>query len=469
MRSDIAAEGSLVELKLSYGANGVITINPCLGYVQQTVKTQLGDINCWGEMDRERLGKLLTLSQKKRRSVAPGSNVAIYTIKCKLGVINRPETPLYYEKPIYLKFLSRIKPELRKFEALLSLSKSPLQPALVSPKAQFFKTGQGIVTEHLHATIKDLSNLSKLNPVQKKSIVSVARSCTAEPLNVNVSLLQGPPGTGKSSTIVGLLLQILYTSLCSSNRETFPRILVVAPSNAAVDEMARKLISVRKHLPEKIRFRMVRLGITRSMHEEVKKYSLDENIERIVHEETRKKKAVDTLEKDIATKQKQANALFDEKTEAENEGNLDLANKKNRDWMELLNHIRRLKNEISRPLSTKVKKQMTRDAEDKTLAGADIILSTMSSSVGKEIDRFFIQGKCLFLCILKKKSSFLLLIFWAKGVTSVRSADAARKISVCVMDEASQCVEPESLIPLKLGFKKLVMVGDHEQLQVCRL
>ena len=47
----------------------------------------------------------------------------------------------------------------------------------------------------------------------------------------------------------------------------------------------------------------------------------------------------------------------------------------------------------------------------------------------------------------------------------VRTPEAARKISVCVMDEASQCVEPESLIPLKLGFRKLVMVGDHEQLQ----
>ena len=47
----------------------------------------------------------------------------------------------------------------------------------------------------------------------------------------------------------------------------------------------------------------------------------------------------------------------------------------------------------------------------------------------------------------------------------VRTPEATRKISVCVMDEASQCVEPESLIPLKLGFRKLVMVGDHEQLQ----
>ena len=91
------------------------------------------------------------------RSSAPVNNVVIYTIKCKLNVINRPETPLYYEKPIYLKFLSRIKPELRKFEALLSLSKSPLLPALVSPKTQYFKTGLG--TEHLHTTIKDVGRL----------------------------------------------------------------------------------------------------------------------------------------------------------------------------------------------------------------------------------------------------------------------------------------------------------------------
>ena len=342
------------------------------------------------------------------------------------------------------------------------MSKSPLLPALVSPKTQYFKTGLG--TEHLHATIKDISNLSKLNPVQKRSIVSVARNCITEPLNVNVSLLQGPPGTGKSSTIVGLLLQILYASLRSSNRETFPRILVVAPSNAAVDEMARKLISARKQLPSDIRFRMVRLGVKKSMHEEVKKFSLDENIERIVQDETRKKKAVDTLEKDIATKQKQANVLYDEKIEAENDGNRDLASKKNRDYLELQNNIKRLKSEMSRPLSTKEKKQMTRDAEDKTLAGADIILSTMSSSVGREIDRFFVQGKFLY----SLSSSHIDWIFeFILGVTSVRSAEAARKISVCVMDEASQCVEPESLIPLKLGFKKLVMVGDHEQLQVC--
>ena len=39
-----------------------------------------------------------------------------------------------------------------------------------------------------------------------------------------------------------------------------------------------------------------------------------------------------------------------------------------------------------------------------------------------------------------------------------------RRFSVCIMDEASQCIEPEGLIPFCLGFNKLVMVGDPEQL-----
>ena len=39
-----------------------------------------------------------------------------------------------------------------------------------------------------------------------------------------------------------------------------------------------------------------------------------------------------------------------------------------------------------------------------------------------------------------------------------------RPFDICVVDEASQCVEPESLLPLKLGFKKMIMVGDPEQL-----
>ena len=39
-----------------------------------------------------------------------------------------------------------------------------------------------------------------------------------------------------------------------------------------------------------------------------------------------------------------------------------------------------------------------------------------------------------------------------------------RSFNICIVDEASQCVEPEALLPLKLGFTKMIMVGDPEQL-----
>lgn len=97
---------------------------------------------------------------------------------------------------------------------------------------------------------------------------------------------------------------------------------------------------------------------------------------------------------------------------------------------------------MAKPLDGKECKEMRRRAEDMTMAGADIILTTLSSSVSREVEKNLIQG-----------------------ITSVKSMEALRKVSVCIMDEASQCVEPEALIPFKLGFKKLVMVGDHEQLQ----
>ena len=42
------------------------------------------------------------------------------------------------------------------------------------------------------------------------------------------------------------------------------------------------------------------------------------------------------------------------------------------------------------------------------------------------------------------------------GTALPRAAqEQLRPISICIMDEASQCVEPEALIPHKLGFTKV--------------
>ena len=88
---------------------------------------------------------------------------------------------------------------------------SPLHKEIINPMKKTFQTG--LASEHLHASIKDIPSLSRLNAVQKRCIVSVGRSCISEPDKPSISLIQGPPGTGKSSTIVGIICQILYASV----------------------------------------------------------------------------------------------------------------------------------------------------------------------------------------------------------------------------------------------------------------
>ena len=74
-------------------------------------------------------------------------------MKTKLNLAS-PDKVLTLDKPIYMKVLSRIKPDLRKFEALLSLPQSKLHTSLISPANKTFRLGMG--TEFLHAMVKDV-------------------------------------------------------------------------------------------------------------------------------------------------------------------------------------------------------------------------------------------------------------------------------------------------------------------------
>lgn len=71
------------------------------------------------------------------------------------------------------------------------------------------------------------SGLKKiLNVCQIKAVQKVTTSSNA------FSLIIGPPGTGKTQTTIGLLSVFLY-----SKKE----ILLLAPSNGAVDELIRRI------------------------------------------------------------------------------------------------------------------------------------------------------------------------------------------------------------------------------------
>ena len=410
----------MTRLDLRYQKEGGAEIKPCIGYIMES--------RAASDSDREGVENLL--KQVSNQRGGDSMFVVRFTLKCK-QTIKLNSSSVSVSRPTYMKFLSRVEPELRKFEALLNLEKSPLYDVIVKPTIKHFQVRLG--SEHLHAHIKDVC--PRLNTVQRRTIVGISRACLGDPAVPKICLMQGPPGTGKSTTIGGLTLQLLYSGMTDRRRERMPRILIVAPSNAAVDEVAKKLLTLRREIPEDIRFHLVRMGVPESMDCAVRKYSVKELVERTVKEEIRKVKNVSSLQEDIDSKQRRANHLFAQQTEAEEDGKNDLAAKLSRDFKNLQRQIQNLKSEMKKPLSYEEEKEMKRKAEHKILIEADVVLTTMSSAE-------------------KVETSYC----------KVRNADS-RRISVCIMDEASQCVEPEALIPLKLGFRKLVMVGDHEQLQ----
>lgn len=46
----------------------------------------------------------------------------------------------------------------------------------------------------------------------------------------------------------------------------------------------------------------------------------------------------------------------------------------------------------------------------------------------------------------------------------IKLINYTKKFDVCIIDEATQCAEPYTLIPLQFGISSLVLVGDTQQL-----
>lgn len=76
---------------------------------------------------------------------------------------------------------------------------------------------------------------NKLNDKQKKVTQNIAWTILGDPSSVNILALQGPPGTGKSQVVVGLV-----RALIALKRNA--RILIVAPTNTAVDAVGRRIV-----------------------------------------------------------------------------------------------------------------------------------------------------------------------------------------------------------------------------------
>ncbi|KAG8898400.1 DEAD-box type RNA helicase, partial [Tulasnella sp. 403] len=258
------------------------------------------------------------------------------------------------------------------------------------------------------------------------------------------ALIQGPPGTGKTSTICGIAGHFLSTRTSGVTaikpgegpQKSYPKkLLICAPSNAAIDEVARRLHegimdANGKHVVP----RVVRIGNESSLNVSVKNISLDSLVDAKMNanpvgggggfgdEITSIRQQLDAVNRERSEKL----ALFRniENTGADRTA-LDLQikdlNAKRSTLNQRLNQTRDRQTDANRAVDA-----ARRRFRQEVLREADIICSTLSGSGHETLEEFDFE--------------------------------------TVVIDEAAQSVELSSLIPLKYQCQRCILVGDPKQL-----
>lgn len=249
-----------------------------------------------------------------------------------------------------------------------------------------------------------------------------------------------PPGTGKTKTISGLVGKFLsdrpppVTNIgAKQNAEPSPslKILICAPSNAAIDEVAKRLKDGLRSSSGKIIVpKIVRLGNNDAVNIAVKDVHLDELVEQKLNgaaskndkndgagEIARIRKELDELNALRNLKMDQRKQFEDDPTKyrALEEDVMKLSSRRAA-LTSQLNKVKDQDRDANRSLNA-----ARRKARQDVINEADIICTTLSGA-GHEL-----LGSC--------------------------------KFETVIIDEAAQAVELSSLIPLKYDCRKCIMVG----------
>ncbi|WWC87506.1 uncharacterized protein L201_002396 [Kwoniella dendrophila CBS 6074] len=278
--------------------------------------------------------------------------------------------------------------------------------------------------------IEDAMKAYDVNEPQAKAILGATHV-------KGFALIQGPPGTGKTKTISGLVgkwMSERRTPMSIDGRPPpKPKLLVCAPSNAAIDEVCKRLIlGVPGSEGKRLNPTIVRIGIDSSVNIAVKDVSLDSLVEARVNAETsgkdgssdyaRIQSELDTVKQQIKDKQEQLRlvANHDEKRKiVENEYHA-LVTKRTQ-----LGQASSRAKDAARD-ATRHLDGARRAAKEQIMNEADIICATLSGA----------------------------------GQDTL----AAHTFETVIIDEAAQAIEMSCLIPLKYGCKRCIMVGDPNQL-----
>ncbi|XP_030913103.1 probable helicase senataxin [Geospiza fortis] len=352
---------------------------------------------------------------------------------CRLTVQTQGNLSFFIHKQVKCVVVGSLVTTHRKFKGLLLLSRSPLVRPIINPSYNDFCPRDLPV-----ASGSAVSYMNEYNEDQKRAIETAYAMVKQHPGLPKICLIHGPPGTGKSKTIVGLLSRVLRENTRNEktarkkNSKIKPnRFLVCAPSNAAVDELMKKIIVAFKEKCQNKQeplgncgdIKLVRLGPEKSINNEVRGFSLDKQVEH------RMKRKPGDCDQDI---QKKKEALDQKLDMLSRERAMHRCEK--RESQMLNDEIGKLAKERQQ-LASQLKEVRvhSQKVQADIILESDIICCTLSTSGGSLLESAFSrQGLDRFSCV--------------------------------IVDEAGQSCEVETLIPLIHRCNKLVLVGDPKQL-----
>jgi len=335
--------------------------------------------------------------------------------------------------------VSRVKPMLRTVQAVQDFPESPLFGSLLMPdNAREKRVFRKLSTGAADAILPEISinpMVCKLNKSQEDVVRGVALACVGNAEEPSVSLIQGPPGTGKTSTIVALVLQIIARARHLGLLK--PRILLIAPSNAAVDEVSHRLVEQARDLPEELSFGLVRVGRENAVSDAMRQHRLEAQRDRRCIALVGERSNQQSMQAEVRERSKAVDQLGKQLQEHRIKGNRDQEKLIKRRMEEEIKSLRSTKDRLEAIAKEATDETLRRKAFDDVLHSADIVATTINSSMAGQMANYFIKRA---------------------------TCRTHRPFQICIVDEASQCIEPEGIMPLKLQFKKLVMIGDPAQL-----
>lgn len=248
-----------------------------------------------------------------------------------------------------------------------------------------------------------------------------------------------PPGTGKTSTICSLVGAFIAqrsgtSTVVTAGRSAAPadktavkKILICAPSNAAIDEVASRIRD--RGLSAQTPIKVVRIGAEKTLNVTTKDLALDALVDERLgggvamkdnDEYARVASALQAVKAAIEEKENESSIVVDNTARLQAlEADRGALLNKRRDLSKQLNVIKDKNQNESRTLDSR-----RRDARAAVLAEADVICATLSGAGHDNLDNL--------------------------------------EFEIIIIDEAAQAIELSTLIPLKFDCKRVVMVGGRQ-------